>query len=180
MGLLRLSIAILVAAAFSCSTWTSALAQSEQETTIKAVMIRKFVEFIKWPEQVSPQKDMQVRVCVYGDSAMAQMNAVFDKKSATSSIKYVLSGISQLSAAAGTCHVVFISGSSDVSGALAALADKPVLTVSDAPGFAEKGGMIGFLLIDGKVRYNINNKAFGNAHIKVDAQLLEIANKVVD
>lgn len=180
MNLLRLIAIALLSAALICGTWTPARADTDQEMVIKAVMIRKFVEFIKWPEDVAPQKEMQVKVCVYGDTPMAQMNAVFNKTSATSPIKYTLSSISQLGNISGACHVLFIAASKQDSSVFAALEGKPVLTVSDAGGFADKGGMIGFEIIEGKVRYNINNKAFGQAHIKVDAQLLEIANKVVD
>ncbi|MDX2072968.1 MAG: YfiR family protein [Alphaproteobacteria bacterium] len=149
---------------------------------IKAVMIRKFVEFIRWPEASAPQKEMLVKICVYGDSAMSGMNAVFSKTSSANAIQYSLSNISQLDNVAGACHVVFISASrqDQLSSILAVLRSKPVLTVSDVNNFAERGGMIGFHIIDGKIRYNINNKAFEAAQLKVDAQLLEIANKVVE
>lgn len=169
-------VALVACAAFAVSGPAPARADTNSETVVKAVMIRKFVEFIKWPEAYAPQKDMTVRVCVYGDSPMTQMNPVFDK-TGTSPIKYVLSSITQLSGAETSCHVVFLGGG---AAGLASLRGKPVLTVSDVSGFAERGGMIGFEIIDGKVRYNINNGAFGAAGLKIDAQLLEIANKVVE
>jgi hypothetical protein len=166
-------------AAFLMAVSTTSLARADanSEMVVKAVMIRKFVEFVKWPEAVAPQNDMRVKVCTYGDTPMATMNAVFDKTSASAPIKYTLGAINS-AGDAGNCHVVFI-GASKI-GDLGSFAGRPVLTVSDAGGFAEKGGMIGFLLIEGKVRYNINNSAFGAAGLKIDAQLLEIANKVVD
>ena len=157
----------------------SARADGNSEMVVKAVMIRKFVEFVTWPEAVAPQKEMLVKVCVYGDSAMTQMGAVFSKTSGASAIKYSLTSISQLDNVTGNCHVLFIAASKQdhLSGVLS---KKPVLTVSDSQGFVEKGGMIGFQVIDGKIRYNINNRAFGESQMKIDAQLLEIANKVVE
>lgn len=159
-----------------------ARADAQSEMVVKAVMIRKFSEFIKWPDAVSPSKNKQVKVCVYGDSPMADMTPVFNKTSASSPIAYSLSSVGQLASVASNCHVLFISSSKQeqLGSVLAAIKGQPVLTVSDMDGFADHGGMIGFELIDGKIRYNINNKAFGEAQIKVDAQLLEIANKVVD
>lgn len=168
---------ILVLAVSAGGGWSSAYA-ADQEMVIKAVMIRKFVEFIKWPAEVSPANKMQVNVCVYGTTGMSDMDAVFSKTSSASPIKYTLKNISQLSGVAGQCHVVFLASSKASN--LSALASQPVLSISDGNNFAENGGMIGFQLIDGKIRYNINNAAFDRAGLKVDAQLLEIANKVVE
>ncbi len=171
----------LAAAVLCCVAPQIAYAQSDPEMVVKAVMIRKFAEFIRWPDAVAPQNTMQVNVCVYGDAPMSEMTAVFSKTSASNPVKFSLSTLSQLSDA-GACHILFVGASrqSQVGSITAALAGKPVLTVSDADGFAEKGGMIGFRIVDGKVRYDINNRAFGAAQLKVDAQLLEIANKVVE
>lgn len=164
------------AAALICAPNTHAYADAQSET-VKAVMIRKFAEYVRWPEANSPQKEMQVRVCVYGDSPMSQMGAVFAKTSPANPIKFTLVPLSDLGAA-GSCHIVFIGGGSGE--AAARLAKLPVLTVSDVDGFANNGGMIGFEIIDGKVRYNINRQALSAADLKADAQLLAIANKVVE
>jgi len=177
MRFLPTLLGVLSFAAFCGVSVVPVRADENSEMIVKAVMIRKFVEFIRWPDAVAPQKEMRVKVCVLGDSPMAQMNAVFDKTSVSAPVKYTLNSIGSVGEAVN-CHVLFI-GSSMVS-QLGALSGKPVLTVSDTDGFAQRGGMIGFQIIDGKVRYNINNKSFGTAQLKIDAQLLEIANKVVD
>ena len=63
---------------------------------------------------------------------------------------------------------------------MAALRGQPVLTVSDIGNFAESGGMIGFVTDDNKVKVEVNAKAITSAGLRVDAQLLEIAVKVID
>jgi len=171
-------LAYVLVTGLCCVAASPARADGNSEMVVKAVMIRKFVEFIKWPEAVAPQKEMRVKVCVYGDSPMSQMGAVFAKSAGSSPVKYTLNTITQLDDVASACHVLFIGESQMMS--LPSLRKKPVLTVSDADSFVDKGGMIGFQLIDSKVRYNINNKAFGESQLKIDAQLLEIANKVVE
>lgn len=172
----HLSAALAVVALSMASAWP-ARADTNSEMVVKAVMIRKFVEFIKWPDAISPQKNMVVNVCVYGDSLMSQMNPVFDKTAGAAAIKFSLHTLTQLDGTENNCHILFLAPSKQDQ--LSALRGRPILTVSDAPGFAEKGGMIGFI-VDGKVRYNINNKAFSLSQLKIDAQLLEIANKVVE
>jgi hypothetical protein len=177
MRLLRFCIAALAGGVLVVAAPVSVRADTNSEMVVKAVMIRKFAEFVTWPDAISPQNDKHVKVCVYGDSSMSQMGAVFSKTSASSTIRYSLATVSQLPEA-GVCHVVFLgAGKQDQ---FAALKSKSILIVGDSSGFVERGGMIGFEIVDGKVRYNINNKAFGAAGLKVDAQLLEIANKVVE
>ena len=149
---------------------------------IKAVMIRKFVEFVKWPDAVSPRNEMLVKICVYGNSSMSAAREIFEKVGANQAVRYSFSTLSQISAVPQSCHVVFISSEEqgNMGSIMGGLKGKPVLTISDMSGFADKGGMIGFNLVDGKVRYDINNRAFGAAELSVDAQLLETANKVVE
>jgi hypothetical protein len=86
---------------------------------------------------------------------------------------------SSAASAASHCHVVFIASGSDVGAAKTALQGKPVLTVSDSEGFAESGGMIGFVVADNKIKIEVNPKAASAAGLRVDAQLLEIALKVI-
>ena len=55
-----------------------------------------------------------------------------------------------------------------------------MLTVSDIDNFADSGGMIGFVTNDNKIKVEVNTKAVTSAGLRVDAQLLEIAVKVID
>ena len=80
------------------------------------------------------------------------------------------------------CHIVFISQSESgrIGDVLATLRGHPILTVSDIDNFAESGGMIGFVVNDNKVKVVVNTKSVVSAAMRVDAQLLEIALKVID
>ena len=55
-----------------------------------------------------------------------------------------------------------------------------LLTVSDIDNFAERGGMIGFTTQENKVKLVINPKAATAAGMRIDAQLLEIASRVIE
>ena len=57
--------------------------------------------------------------------------------------------------------MVFVSPAESVSlpKLLAAAAGKPVLIIGDHEKFAEKGGMINFIKVDGKVRFEVNSTA---------------------
>ncbi len=164
--------------AFCIST---AFAQANvSESVVKAAMLRKFVEFIEWPEANAPKKLLRANVCVYGDTDVIDAAIVFNKASEKSPLQYGMARIDSLNFPDGKCQIVFLGSSPDMADILQRLKTRSVLTVSDSSGFVEKGGMLGFVVADGKLRYAINNKAFGESGLKVDAQLLEIAHKVVN
>jgi hypothetical protein len=54
-----------------------------------------------------------------------------------------------------------------------------VLTVGDTAGFAGMGGIINFVLDDGRVRFEINVKAAERGHLKISARLLTVAKLIV-
>lgn len=78
------------------------------------------------------------------------------------------------------CDEVFLSRSEHkrIAPDLAALAKAPVLTVSDLPDFAAQGGMIGFLLQDNRLRFEVNKAAADKAGISFSSQLLKVAVRV--
>jgi hypothetical protein len=51
--------------------------------------------------------------------------------------------------------------------------------VGESINFAQGGGMIGFLLEDNKVRFEINLEAAERAKLKISARLLALAKTVI-
>jgi len=83
---------------------------------------------------------------------------------------------------ASHCHILFISKSENNKfyEIYSALKNKPVLTISDDEELVEKGAIIGFSNIDGKIKIIINKRSATTAGLNIDSQLLEIAQKVID
>lgn len=158
-----------------------AQAQETKEYLVKAAFIYNFVKFVEWPGEKAIAKQSGIDICVMGESQLVTASSVF-KAASTSKLALKLVQENDLRAVMGHCHVVFISDSETarLQEILAALRAAPVLTVSDIDGFAEKGGMIGFVISDGKIKVVVNTKSAAAASMRVDAQLLEIALKVID
>jgi hypothetical protein len=78
------------------------------------------------------------------------------------------------------CQLVFISSSDEATLAkwIAHFAGKGVLTVGESPGFAAGGGMIGFVKVDGKVRFEINSPVAEQSGLRVSAKLLQLSRPV--
>ena len=78
------------------------------------------------------------------------------------------------------CRIVFISSSeeSHLKEVLAALDKTSVLTVSDIPGFSQRGGMIGFILDGDRVRFDVNLASAKEAGLTLSSELLKVATNV--
>ena len=93
--------------------------------------------------------------------------------------KLVVKRLADLSAAAD-CQVLFIGASekSRLSEIIAELKDRPVLTVSEVDGFAERGGMVNLVSGQNRVGMEINREAAGRARLSISSQLLKLAKVV--
>ena len=76
-----------------------------------------------------------------------------------------------------TCDILFISrpAGDRPEGVLVDLKHWPILTVSDAVGFAEHGGMIGFVSDRNRIRLQINLDVAQAAHLTISSKLLRVA-----
>jgi hypothetical protein len=167
-----------------CSVLAStpaAVADEEKESLVKAAFIYNFVKFIEWPGDRATSKLSNIDICTVGSSSINKASKVFQAAS-TEKLKLSLVPESNWRNADKHCHILFISASesSAVAEILGTLKTKPVLTVSDSDQFAEQGGMIGFVMSDNKIKIAVNTKSITSAGLRVDAQLLEIALKVID
>lgn len=156
-------------------------AQDVDEYDVKASFIYNFTKFVEWPGALAVNKQSSIDICLIGDSDILNKAAFFKDRASTPQLKISL--VREKSPEnAGHCHIVFIGDSEarQMKEILAHFKGKPLLTVSDIEEFAERGGMVGFTLVDDKVKLVMNPKAAAASGLRIDAQLLEIAVKVVD
>lgn len=158
-----------------------AYADDNKEYLVKAAFIYNFVKFVEWPDGKAISKQSGIDICVIGDSPLMGTGSVF-KSASTPKLSLSLVQENSVKAVIGHCHVAFIgeSQAGRLDDILAALKGQPVLTVSDIDGFVDRGGMIGFAPSDNKVKLEVNTKSASAAGMRVDAQLLEIAKRVID
>lgn len=55
-----------------------------------------------------------------------------------------------------------------------------ILTVGETEGFLESGGVVNFVIIKNKLKFEVNMGIAEQAGIKIRSQLLKLANKVID
>jgi hypothetical protein len=150
----------------------------ETEAKIKVAYVYNFLKFIEWPEGNGNSPATPVRICVVGSDPIRTMlgelsiRKVKERQIQVEQIK----GLSGLS----ICHLVYVSRSEEAAlpQVLRRIEGAPVLSASDIPEFARKGGMIGFITEDNRVKIEINQSSVRHAGLKVSAKLLEIARLV--
>lgn len=168
--ILLLLVCLIVRAEPACA--------DSEEHQVKAAMIYNMIRFMDWPEDALPSAAPQFRICVAGKGGLGTAVERLQGKQVKGKTVTVQQ-ISHASAAAG-CQVLVLSDPDRT--VTAALLDKTrsntVATVAESAGFARSGGMVGFVLQNGKVRFEINPAAAQRHRIRVSAQLLKLAQVV--
>lgn len=155
--------------------------EAAKEYLVKAAFIYNFVKFVEWPGELAVAQQKEINICVIGKNPFNSQGKDVFTRASTSALKLSLTEKGGWSGSADGCHIAFISSSEEprLAEIASALKSAPVLTVSDIDNFAERGGIIGFVTQDNKVKVAVNTKVAGGAGLRVDAQLLEIAVKVI-
>jgi dihydroxyacid dehydratase/phosphogluconate dehydratase len=55
-----------------------------------------------------------------------------------------------------------------------------LLTVSDIPHFAERGGVIGLVSQEDRIRFEVNRSTAEESHLLLSSELLKVAVRVIE
>jgi len=173
----------LVFAAAGCLSLGCGTARAQDtkptEYQVKAAYLANFGKFVEWPSKAVQPGETSFPICVLGDDPFGPD---LDAALAGEAVGKLplrarrLSGIPNVSG----CRILFISASKEKQ-LKTILADLPMpglLTVSDIPQFARRGGMIEFILENNRVRFEINLDAAARAGISFRSELLRLAATV--
>lgn len=145
---------------------------------VEAVYLYQFGRFVQWPTQTTSASDA-FSICVLGRDPFG---AGLDSTIAGESINEQRLEAERITDVrdAHRCRILYISPSEDahLNAILDSLHAEPVLTVSDAPDFMARGGMVEFILQDNRVRFEINVAVTQKAGLSVSSQLLKVAAAV--
>jgi len=162
-------------------TARTTLAQSPaSEYHVKAAFLFHFVQLVEWPAGSLGNEMNPVTLCTIGDDPF---HGDLDDTLAGKSVGTRQLRVRHLKPAEDLqgCQVLFVSNADAArfGRLLEELKDGPILTVGESDGFVQRGGMIGFCLVDNKVRFEINLQAAERAKLKISSRLLLLAKTVV-
>ena len=153
---------------------TVSSAQAQRPThELHAAMLYNFIKYIQWPDEGAGGEFV---VGVIGeDDVFETLKSWYDGKPKGSK-KYVIKKLSSANEA-GSCHVVYIgkSKSREFDSVKGTVDGKSILTITDSNGLGEKGSCINFKIVDGKLKFELNQGVVSSSNLKVSGQLSSMA-----
>jgi hypothetical protein len=151
-------------------------AQAQERPTheIHAAMLYNFIKYVQWPNEAEAGEFV---VGVMGeDNVFNTLKGWYEGKPKGASKKYVIKKLSS-AAEAADCQVVYVgkSKSREFENIKNNTTGKPILTITDGNGLGEKGSCINFKVIDGKLKFELNQATVTSSNLKVSGQLSSMA-----
>ena len=171
---------LLLVAAWSALLSVQARAQTPAvEYAVKATDLYKFAPFVEWPPEALSPSDPLV-ICTVGRDRVADLvdEAVRGQTSAGHPIRVVhVQGASLRDA---QCNILYVAlrGTAAVT-LLESIRGQPVLTITDAEQEPRAAGVVNFVVVDNRVRFEIDQRAAAENHLVISSKLLSLAIRVI-
>jgi hypothetical protein len=174
--LTRLSALVVATVAVAAVGAAAKAPGSALEFAVKASYLTKFGPFIHWPPGAIPD-DGPAQICLVGADPFGAMIDAAAQGQQIDGHPLTVARMDAVDAkSAASCQIMFVGKPTAQSTAdtLHAAAGLPVLTVTDrSRGVA--GGIIEFVISDGRVRFDIDQGAADADGLQISAKLLALA-----
>ena len=171
-----LLLAVLIGATLASN---AGLTDRQVEYRIKAAFVCKFGSYVEWPSQAFAQAKTPLTIGVAAADSVVDEIA---RTAAGESIEGRPIAVRRLTRGdtVNDLHILFIARShnTELTEALASVRGRPVLTVTEADQPDGVLGMVNFVIIDDKVRFDIALPPAELSGLKISARLLGVARKV--
>jgi len=162
-------------------TASGAEGQNALENKVKAAFLYNFAAHTEWPAEAFAKPDAPLVIGLAGGVPFA---AVLKDglEGKTLGGRRIVARAVRAKDPADQCHLLFIGAVKPerATALLAAVAGKPVLTVSEVEGFAQRGGILNLFKEEGSIKFEANPDAAARAQLKLGSQLLKLARVVKD
>ncbi len=137
------------------------------------IFIYNFAKYIQWP---TDKQSGDFVIGVLGDSPITEnlnkMAAL--KKVGAQTIKIVIfQSVNEIN----SCHMLFVplEKSSSIAAVKSRLADNSTLIITEKDGMAKQGSNINFIVVDGKLRFELNREETEKSNLKISSDLIKLA-----
>jgi hypothetical protein len=149
-----------------------AATQALPDSTVKAALISRLPEFVRWPSSAPGGPQAPVTLCFspgqpFG-SDLQHLEKAGPERVHPVSVRRLRKGDRP-----DACHVLYVaSADQDL---LQRVRHLPVLTVGDQPDFCQVGGIVNLRVVSHRVRFEIDVAQARRAGLTIDSQLLRLA-----
>jgi hypothetical protein len=149
------------------------------ERNVKAAFLYKFSAYVEWPAGAFAAPDSPIIIGVAGDDALSAELARITANRQVSGRPLTVRRVGDPSGLDGL-HILYIGHAETARMAqfVKALQSRPTLLVSEAEGARVPGSIISFLVVDGRVRFNIANDEAEKRGLKLSSRLLQVAQNL--
>jgi hypothetical protein len=179
-GAIGLLVAVAAASGLLCGeTLMGEGTPAASEAQVKAVFLFNFAKYVEWPAAAFAGTNAPFTIGVVGEDRFEDnlRHAVANKT--INGRRFVIKHFAADEPLSG-CQILFISDSE--APRMGELLNKvnalPILTVGEDEQFAQKNGIISFVLKEGKVRLEINLTSAGKTGLTISSKLLAVADVV--
>ena len=140
---------------------------------IKAIYIFNFANYIEWPKEY---RDEPFVIGILGDSPLIK------ELQSMSSTKKVFNQSIQVRkfedlASVSRCHILYVpvDTKDPITGVLGSVKNYSTLVVTDKPGLAQQGSAINFVVLQNRVKFELNESNAVKYNLKVSNSLEALA-----
>jgi hypothetical protein len=150
---------------------SAAFAQTTNYTAYSLFVV-SFAKYASWPAGGN-----EFKIAVLGKSKVYDEMVKLTANKNINGQTYKIIQIEEMSEV-GDAHIVYLpdNKTSQLDDLMKATEGKPVMVVSEREGLYKKGAAFSFLILDNKLRFDVNNSELEKRHIKVSGNLLTLAN----
>jgi len=173
------TISIALLSILSAYGTTHAQGGKQSVYEVKAEYLWNFANFVKWPHTAFNSDSDPIVIGILGEDLFG---GILEQTIAGETVRgrhVEVRHFPELDSL-GRCHILFteIDNKDTLNEMFDRVQDQPVLTVGSARWFSKLGGIIGFVMDDDTVRFEINLYPSATAGLTMSAKLLSVAKDV--
>lgn len=170
-----LSLAVLPAVTGSAQETN----QPVPETAVVSAYLVNFLHFVEWPDEAFSSPQAPYQVCIRGQGDLFKTLAVMAEGQERKGRGLLPRTLTTLDDVEG-CHVLYIESASrqEAKSTFEQLPSTTLLTVGRSRDFLDMGGGINLVVVEQRLRFEVNRDAIEESGLKVDSRLLDAASDV--
>lgn len=147
--------------------------EEDRLARFKAVFVYYFIDYIHWPTIDSNEP---FKIVLFGNSPLEEPLKEIANKRRVGKRKIQIHTYNTLKDLKH-CDLIFVTQSKKhlINELSKHVTNQNTLTISDTPGLAKQGVAINMVLVNGKLKFEINRQALQKTNLKASSQLLKLA-----
>lgn len=159
----------------------NAQTRKPSEYQVKTAFLYNFAKFVEWPSEAFADSSDPIIIGILGKDPFGNDLEKTIKGKTVKGREITIKHSKQIEKFR-SCHILFISMSEkrNLKHILKNFKKSSILTVSEIENFTQYGGIIGFVMKQHNVRFEINMDAAERSGLQISSKLLKVAKAVKD